>query len=109
MHPRAAQSVSGTLRKGVCTDRHHVPRAFQNGYCENEWSHYECAQKIFSATQNPKFPKASVISSEFFTVTPKVAPVGSGSPYFGLRLLYSPPPGGASVNNNLVSVSIECI
>lgn len=63
----------------------------------------------YSATQNSKFPKASVISSEFFTVTPKVAPVGSGSPYFGLRLLYSPPPGGASVNNNLVSVSIEYI
>lgn len=74
-----------------------------------EWalSRYECVQKIFSVALNRRFLKGHLIFSEFLTVVPKVDPIASGSPYVGLNLPHSLPSGGASVNNNLVSVSIR--
>lgn len=69
-------------------------------------SHNECGQEIFSATSNPKILKAYIVFSELFAAIPKADPPESGSPYFGPQLLFSLPLGGATINNNLVSISI---
>lgn len=84
-----------------------VLRAVQTGHFESGWSHSECGQKIFSVTPNPKFLNAYALFSQCFAATPKAEPVERGSPFFALRLLHSPPSGGASENNYLVSVSIR--
>lgn len=51
LQPRASLSsvkCFWTTQENMCTNRRSVLRAFQNGCCENEWSHYECDQKKFS-------------------------------------------------------------
>ena len=82
--PCALQSATWHTQKGH-VHRHtdaHVLRAFQNRHFENEWSHIEYGQEIFSITPNPKSLKAYIVFSEFFAIIPKVVPIESSSPYF---------------------------
>ena len=54
--PCALQSATWHTQKGR-VHRHtdaRVLRTFQNRRFENEWSHIECGQEIFSITPNPK-------------------------------------------------------